>query len=181
MKNSCSGLRQIILKFLIRSANLLITLLLFPHAKDLRVERKRNKTGRVINDPLGQTHNHASSEHCFLLFCFSIFEQWGRTYGRPKTMIPIGRDFGLAEWIKISWAILALFSVDFKLNYHFEMERFYLGRFLIHYYAMTQLRHFTNFELSDIYTHTWAYSKQKHILLLLSHEPRWVIYSMDCS
>ena len=26
-----------------------------------------NKTG-VINDPLGQTHSHASSEHCFLLF-----------------------------------------------------------------------------------------------------------------
>ena len=33
-----------------------------------------DKTG-VINDPLGQTHSHASSEHCFLLFCFSRFEK----------------------------------------------------------------------------------------------------------
>ena len=52
-----------------------------------------NKTG-VINDPLGQTHSHASSEHCFLLFCFSRFEKWGRTDGRTtcaKTMIPTGR------------------------------------------------------------------------------------------
>ena len=39
---------------------------------------KQNKTG-VINDPLGQTHSHASSEHCFLLFCSSRFEKWGRT------------------------------------------------------------------------------------------------------
>ena len=35
----------------------------------------------VINDPLGQTHSLASREHCFLLFCFSRFEKWGRTYG----------------------------------------------------------------------------------------------------
>ena len=48
---------------------------------------------------------HASSEHCFLLFCFSRFEKWGRMYVRTygqhvrKTMIPTGRDFGLAEWI----------------------------------------------------------------------------------
>ena len=37
-----------------------------------------NKTG-VNNDPFGQTHSHASSEYCFLLFCFSRFEKWGRT------------------------------------------------------------------------------------------------------
>ena len=36
------------------------------------------KTG-VVNDPLSQTHSHASSGHCFLLFCFSRFEKWGRT------------------------------------------------------------------------------------------------------
>ena len=36
------------------------------------------KTG-VINDPFGQTHGHASNEYCFLLFCFSRFEKWGRT------------------------------------------------------------------------------------------------------
>ena len=40
-----------------------------------------NKAG-VINDPLSQTHSHASSERCFLLFCFSRFEKWGRTYGQ---------------------------------------------------------------------------------------------------
>ena len=53
----------------------------------------------VINDPLGQTHSHAGSEHCFLLFCC------GSTDGRTtcaKTMIPSGRDFGLAEWINFS-------------------------------------------------------------------------------
>ena len=38
----------------------------------------------VLNDPLGQTHSHASSEHCFLLFCFSSFEKWGRTYGEHE-------------------------------------------------------------------------------------------------
>ena len=38
------------------------------------------KTG-VINDSLGQTHSLAGSQHCFLLFCFSRFEKWGRTYG----------------------------------------------------------------------------------------------------
>ena len=45
----------------------------------------KNKTG-VINDPLGQTHSQASSEHCFLLYCFSRFEKWGRTYGRTDNM-----------------------------------------------------------------------------------------------
>ena len=39
-------------------------------------QMKRKKTG-IINDPLGQTHNYASSEHYFLLFCFSRFEKWG--------------------------------------------------------------------------------------------------------
>ena len=59
---------------------------------------KFNQTG-VINDPLGQTHSHASSKHCFLLF-FSRFEKWERQNGRTtcaKTMILTGRDFGLAE------------------------------------------------------------------------------------
>ena len=45
---------------------------------NLLFSHKPNKTG-VINDPLGQTHSHASSEQCFLLICFSRFEKWGRT------------------------------------------------------------------------------------------------------
>ena len=40
-----------------------------------------NKTC-VINDPLGQTHSLASSDHYFLLFCCARFEKWGRTYGQ---------------------------------------------------------------------------------------------------
>ena len=44
-------------------------------------KQRENKTG-VINDPLGQTHSLASSEHCFLLFCFAKCEKWGRTYGQ---------------------------------------------------------------------------------------------------
>ena len=61
-----------------------------------------NKTC-VINDPLGQTHSLASSDHYFLLFCFDRFEKWGRTNGRTtctKIMINTGRDCGSAEWIK---------------------------------------------------------------------------------
>ena len=38
----------------------------------------RYKTG-VMNNPLGQTHSLASSEHFYLLFCFAKFEKWGRT------------------------------------------------------------------------------------------------------
>ena len=45
------------------------------------VKTTEYKTG-VINDPLGQTHSHASSDHCFLLFCFSRFEKWGWTDGQ---------------------------------------------------------------------------------------------------
>ena len=59
----------------------------------------------VINDPLGQTHSLASSEHCFVLNLF-CFEKWGRTDADvrtddmcTKTMIPTGLDCGLAEWI----------------------------------------------------------------------------------
>ena len=42
-----------------------------------------HKTG-VINDPLGQTHSLASSDNCFLLFCFARFEKWGRTDGHVR-------------------------------------------------------------------------------------------------
>ena len=62
----------------------------------------------VINDPLGQTHSLASSEHCFR-FKFVLFWKVGmdrRTDERTtcaKTMIPTGRDCGLAEWIKIMY------------------------------------------------------------------------------
>ena len=48
--------------------------------KKIRGKKRTNKTG-VINDPLVQTHSHASSEHC-CLFCFSRFDKWGRTYVR---------------------------------------------------------------------------------------------------
>ena len=56
-----------------------------------------NHSARPIVTPV-------ASERCFLLFCFSRFEKWGRgrTDGRTicaKTMIPTGRDFRLAEWI----------------------------------------------------------------------------------
>ena len=42
---------------------------LFTHVVRRHFSYKTNKTG-VINDPLGQTHSHASSEHCFVLFVF---------------------------------------------------------------------------------------------------------------
>ena len=45
----------------------------------------KDKTG-VINDPLGQTHSHASSEHCFLLFWFSRFVRTDVRTTCAKTM-----------------------------------------------------------------------------------------------
>ena len=69
-----------------------------------------DKTG-VINDPLGQTHSHSSNEHCFLLFCFSTFEKWGRTYGRTtcvKTMIPKAVTLGWPSGSISNIAILQL-------------------------------------------------------------------------
>ena len=51
-------------------------------------EIQHDKTG-VINDPLGQTHSHASSEHCFLLFCFSRFESGDvRTDNMSENNVP---------------------------------------------------------------------------------------------
>ena len=72
---------------------------------------KLNKTD-VINDPFGQIHSHASSEHCFLLFCVSRFEKVGtdeRTDNMCENNDPYGRDFGLAEWISISLLLKGLF------------------------------------------------------------------------
>ena len=41
-----------------------------------------------------------------IVFTLLDFEKWGRTDGRTtcaKTMIPTGRDFGLAKWINTSF------------------------------------------------------------------------------
>ena len=78
----------------------------FTALRDISEKKYKNKTD-VINDPLGQTHSLASSEHCFLMFCFARSEKWGRTDGRTETtcekiIITAGRDCGLAEWINIS-------------------------------------------------------------------------------
>ena len=52
----------------------------------MAVKLKINKTG-VINDPLGQTHSHASSEHCFLFSVFVDLKSGDvRTYGRTDNM-----------------------------------------------------------------------------------------------
>ena len=44
-------------------------------------KKRKIKTG-VINDPLGQTHSLASSEHCFLLKYLLNIRTDGRTIGR---------------------------------------------------------------------------------------------------
>ena len=52
------------------------------------VQKSFNKTG-VINDPLGQTHSLASSEHCFRLKCVCFARVWKvdvRTYGRTDNV-----------------------------------------------------------------------------------------------
>ena len=77
------------------------------HCKKLQVlyfkiNKPKNKTG-VINDSLGQTHSHTSSEHCFLLFCFSSVDGllYGRTDGLKtcvKTMaVTLGWPCGLSK------------------------------------------------------------------------------------
>ena len=48
------------------------------------------------------TVSMASSDHCFLLFCFARFEKWWDGQHVRKIMITTGRDCGLAEWIKIT-------------------------------------------------------------------------------
>ena len=60
------------------------------------------KTG-VINDPLVQTQVSPVANLFLLCFVLLDFEKWGHAYVQTtcaKTMIPTGRDCGLAEWIK---------------------------------------------------------------------------------
>ena len=112
---------------------------------------KRWKEKGVINDPLGQTHSLASSEHCFLLFCFARFEKWGRTYGRTdvrtcaKTMMPTCPDCPLAEWIKrdvggeeenkIASRLDLLFSLLYMLFYAYTRTS---GKYFAKYYFSLQ-------------------------------------------
>ena len=81
-----------------------------------------NKTG-FINDPLGQTHSLASSEHCFARF-WKLGTDVRTTLA--KTMILTGRDCGLADWIKMAFHIYAnirqfssfpLLSFDVNIKY----------------------------------------------------------------
>ena len=61
--------------------------------------RRRSKL-KQDNDPLGQSHSLASSEHCFHLKF--LLKKWARTDIRTtcvKTIITTGRDCGSAEWI----------------------------------------------------------------------------------
>ena len=52
----------------------------------------------AINDPLGQTHSLASSDHYLFESCFVLldFEKWTT---RAKIVITTGRDCGSASWI----------------------------------------------------------------------------------
>ena len=56
------------------------------------------KTG-VINDPLGQTHVTPVANIVFCCFVFLNWKSGDRLATCAKTMVPTGRDFGLAEWI----------------------------------------------------------------------------------
>ena len=60
-----------------------------------------DKTG-VINDPLGQTHSLASSEHFFLCFALLDLKSGDGRTTCAKTIISTGRDSGLAKWININ-------------------------------------------------------------------------------
>ena len=111
-------------------------------------EVRSHKTG-VINDPLGQTHSHASSKHCFLLFCFARFEKWGQTDGRTtcvKTMIPTGSDCGSAEWInKGYWIWLLLLKVKFTFILNFINTSNNNNKELLRYISWhNSYKHFVN-------------------------------------
>ena len=60
---------------------------------------------RVSNDPLGQTHSSASSDHYShlkIVFLGEILKTEGRTDGQTtqtKLVITTGRDCGSASWI----------------------------------------------------------------------------------
>ena len=68
----------------------------------------------AINDPLGQIHSPASSDHySHLKFVFVLrdFEKWERTdvqTPRAKIVITTGRDFGSASWINKTGVINSL-------------------------------------------------------------------------
>ena len=68
----------------------------------------------VINDPLGQIHNVASSDHYshlkFVLFCEILKSGEGRMDGRTNVQTPpprvkleikAGHDYGSASWINM--------------------------------------------------------------------------------
>ena len=61
----------------------------------------------VINDPLGQTHSPASSDHYkshlnFVLFCENFKSgTYGQTDNTCKIVITTGRDCWSASWIKL--------------------------------------------------------------------------------
>ena len=85
-----------------------------------------NKTD-AFNDPLGQTHSHASSEQCFLLFCFSRFEKWGqhvRKHDAYRPWLWVGRvdqQDRCLQWSTRS-ATLSL-QISFLCYYEFYWQR----------------------------------------------------------
>ena len=57
----------------------------------------------AINDPLGQTHIHASSDYIWKLFCFARIWDMVQTDGQTthaKIVIITGRDCESVSWIK---------------------------------------------------------------------------------
>ena len=80
------------------------------HEWFLWLTKEDDKTG-VINDPLGQTHSQASSDHYFhlkiVLFYYSLKSEIVISYRYVQTicvklLITTGRDCGLASWINDS-------------------------------------------------------------------------------
>ena len=79
--------------------------------------KKKDKTS-VINDPLGQTHSLASSQHCFYPIFFVLKSGDGRKTC-AKTMITAGRDCGSASWINKELEIKKAISHSSSLLHFF--------------------------------------------------------------
>ena len=76
----------------------------------------------AINDPFGQTHTPASSDHYFhleIVLCFAQFWKVGMDVQTPdvKIVITTGRDFGSPEWINNFLFIFLWYQVSTRNRY----------------------------------------------------------------
>ena len=82
-------------------------------------------------------YSHASSEHCFLLFCFSRFEKWGRTYRRTVTDKMCENNDPYRPWLWVGRVDqqfqLLMNKCENALNVGFKVTSYYFSKRIIHW------------------------------------------------